>query len=340
MDTDDVGMNQGARPRARRDTSAPPGVVPGGTEYHRGLTSGRRRVARGIVAIVVLLVGFFAFSTAAVMGASLIEAQRGLRTPALGGGDYTPLYHLAAFGSIAVLIPWSMLLQRWFYGVDGATLHSVVSRFRFDLFGRAFLVLAPVVLVVLVVDSWLAPAAQGSLSRDAALAIFVISLLVVPLQGAAEEYGLRGLVFRIAASWGRGPRTALVLGLLVSASAFTVMHVATDPWLNLWYFVFGVANGIIVWRTGGLEVAVVLHAAYNALGCALAVVLGTDLAVTGDRRAGATGAAMLVPIVCWVTIAAVIWVGTIRTGPVRTPLAAKAEVSRVVAPLASTRGRA
>lgn len=337
MDTDDVGTNQEARPR---DTAAPLGVVPGGTEYHRVLATERRRVGRGIGAIVVLLVGFFAFSTAAVTGASLIEARRGYQTPALGGTDYTPLYHLAAFGSIAVLIPWSMFLQRWFYGVRGATLHSVVSRFRWDLFGRAFLVLAPVVLVVLVVDSWLAPAAQGSLSRDAALAIFVISLLVVPLQGAAEEYGLRGLVFRIAASWGRGPRTALVLGLLVSASAFMIIHAATDPWLNLWYFTFGVANGIIVWRTGGLEVAVVLHAAYNALGYALAVVLGTDFAVSGDREVGATGAAILVPIAVWITTAAVIWVRTRRTGPARTPVPADAEETRVVAPFASRRGSA
>ena len=36
------------------------------------------------------------------------------------------------------------LIQRWFYGVRDASLHSVVSRFRFDLFGRALLVLGPV----------------------------------------------------------------------------------------------------------------------------------------------------------------------------------------------------
>jgi len=43
--------------------------------------------------------------------------------------------------SPALLIPWSMLIQRWLYGVPGASLHSVVSRFRFEVFGRALLVL-------------------------------------------------------------------------------------------------------------------------------------------------------------------------------------------------------
>ncbi|SDE29479.1 CPBP family intramembrane glutamic endopeptidase [Auraticoccus monumenti] len=317
----DSGTDLHAPPPAEHDTatSRVGEGVPPGVEYHRVLAGDQRRIGRGILAIALLLVGFFAISTAVVMGASWIEAQRGYTTPALGGSDYTPLYHLAAFGSITVLIPLSMLIQRWMYGVRGASLHSVVSRPRFDVLGRSLLVLVPVVLLVVVLHSWLAPAPQAPLAREAALGIFVISLLVVPLQGTAEEYGLRGLVFRIAASWGRGPRTALVLGLLVAASVFMVIHGASDPWLNLWYLVFALSNGIITWRTGGLEVAVVLHGAFNALSFAVAVVLGTDFTITGDREAGATNAAMLVPITVWIVIAAVVWLRTRRSGPARTP---------------------
>lgn len=82
--------------------------------------------------------------------------------------------------SIALLISWSMVIQRRLYGVR-------------------------------------------------VLWLLATTLLLTLLQALGEEYGLRGLVFRVAGSRGRGPRTALVLGVLVSSVTLAVIHLSTDP---------------------------------------------------------------------------------------------------------------
>jgi hypothetical protein len=64
----------------------------------------------------------------------------------VGDGSYTPLTHAAAMASLALLLPWSMVIQRWLYGVPGASLHSVFSRFRF---ARALLLVGPVWVAML-----------------------------------------------------------------------------------------------------------------------------------------------------------------------------------------------
>ena len=290
-----------------------------GVEYHRVLAGEKRRIARGILAIVLLLGGLQVFSIVLAVGVSLIESARGFVTPVFLGTDYTPLYHAVSIGSVALLIPWAMFIQRWLYGVRGASLHSVVSRFRFDLFGRSLLVLGPIIVAMLVVNNYLAPTVKAEYDHTTVLWLVAASLVVVPLQAAGEEYGFRGLLFRVAASWGRGPRTALLLGLGVSSAAFALVHLSTDPWLNLWYVVFGITTGIIVWRTGGIEIAVVLHALFNTLGFTLDVALRTSFVSAADRQDGAAGAYLLIGAFVWIAVAAVVWVRTRKSGPAVTP---------------------
>ena len=294
---------------------ATPSGIPSAVEYHRVLAGDKRRIGRGILAIVLLIGGLQVFSIALSVGVSLIESLRGNITPVFGGTDYTGLYHAVSIGSVALLIPWSMFIQRWLYGVRGASLHSVISKFRFDLFGRSLLILGPIVVALLVVNDYLAPAEKLAMDQTTALWVFATSLVIVPLQAAGEEYGFRGLLFRVAASWGRGPRTALVLGLGISSAAFALVHLSTDPWLNLWYVAFGITTGIIVWRTGGIEVAVVLHALFNTIGFTLDVALGTSFVSGADREDGAAGAYILIGVFVWVAVAAVVWIRTRRSGP-------------------------
>ncbi|WP_435111586.1 CPBP family intramembrane glutamic endopeptidase [Nocardiopsis synnemataformans] len=302
-------------PRRRGPRPVPPGV-----EYHRVLAGDKRRIGRGVLAIVLLLVGMFAFSVVFSQAAALVDTQMDRTNPAAGGTDYTPLYHGATMFSLALLIPWSMLIQRWLYGVKGASLHSVVSGFRFDVFGRALLFIGPLWLVASVVQSVLMPEEQTYWSSADLVGMFAVTLLLTPLQSAGEEYGLRGLVFRVAGSWSRGPRTALVLGVLVSSLAFMVIHLSTDPWFSLLYFTIAVSLAVITWRTGGIEVAVVVHTLNNTLLFLLDTALHTDIGASiTDRAAGAGSPAVLVPIVSVVVVTAVVWVRTLRTGPALTP---------------------
>ncbi|MDT0301771.1 CPBP family intramembrane glutamic endopeptidase [Streptomonospora wellingtoniae] len=297
-----------------------PRPVPPGVEYHRVLAGDKRRIGRGVLAIVLVIAGMAVFSFAASQAAAFVDTQLGRTNPASGGTDYTPLYHGATMFSLALLIPWSMLVQRWLYGVRGASLHSVVSRFRFDVFGRALLFIGPVWLIAVLVLNASTPPEQTHWPVADLVGIFAATLLLTPLQSAGEEYGLRGLVFRVAGSWSRGPRTALVVGVLVSSLVFTLIHGAADPWINLWYFTLAVSLAVITWRTGGIETAAVMHALLNTLTFLFATALHIDIGTSvADRSAGTGSAVLLVPTLTAAAIAAVVWLRTRTTGPALTP---------------------
>ncbi|MFC7584491.1 CPBP family intramembrane glutamic endopeptidase [Nonomuraea antimicrobica] len=225
---------------------------------------------------MLLLVGLFGIGGVLSALGSAIDQALGRTNPIAGGTEFTPIYHAANLISIALMIPWSMCVQRWLYGVRGASLHSVRSAFRPAVFGRAALTLVPIWALYMTGFFLLSPYTQGSWRFADLVAVFVITLLLSPLQAAGEEYGYRGLAFRVAASWGRGPRTALVLGLAVSSVLFAAIHLSTDPWLNGYYLTLGVTFGLITWRTGGLETAIVIHAANNTLAYLLMIVTHAD----------------------------------------------------------------
>lgn len=302
-------------PAEPRSTSA----VPGGVEYHRVLSGDSRRIGRGVLAIVLLLAGFVLFPTVIGRALAVVDTELGNTTPIVGGTDYTPLYHAGTMLSLGLLMPWSMLIQRWLYGVPAASLHSVTSRFRFDLFGKALVVFGPVWMAVIVLG-FLAPGDEVPWSRTDLVAILLGTLLLTPLQTTGEEYGVRGLLLRVLGGWARNPRTGLVVAVLGTSVLFTALHGSTDPYITVWYLVLWTSLALITWRTGGLEVAVVLHALLNTVSFIVAPYLRADLGTQiQDRSAGVGSPYLLVPALVVAVIAAVVWWWTRRTGPARTP---------------------
>ncbi|WP_051759669.1 CPBP family intramembrane glutamic endopeptidase [Herbidospora cretacea] len=292
--------------------------IPPGLPYHLVLTGERRRVGRGVLALVLLLAGLFGFGGVISVIGSAVDASMGRANPISGGAEFTPVYHAANLVSIALLIPWSMLLQRWLYGVRGASLSSVLSVFRPAVFGRAVLTIVPVWVLYMALFFVLSPYTEKAWTFTDATAVFVVTVLLSPLQAAGEEYGYRGLAFRVAASWGRGPRAAMALGLGVPSVLFAAIHMSTDPWLNLYYLTLGVTFGLMTWRTGGLETSVVVHAANNTLVYLFMLVTHADPLAGADRSAGAGSAIMLLPCVLLVVVTAVVWARTRRSGPALT----------------------
>lgn len=288
-------------------------TVPPEREYHRVLAGEKRRIARGILAILLVMGGLTFFTIAFTVAATAVDAAVGRE----GSTSYSPLVHAAGIGAVALIIPWSMFIQRWLYGVKGASLHSVISRFRFDLFGRAILFASPVFLIVVVLQ-YLDPLPQTTWTYSDVLWMLAGTILLVPLQAAAEEYGFRGLVFRVAGSWTRGARAGLVVGIILSSVAFALVHMQADLGLNLWYLVFAVSAALITWRTGGIEIAVVLHALFNVLTFVFDAALRIDFdAVLAESSA--TFSTTLPIMIAMAGTAAVVWIRTRRTGPARTP---------------------
>lgn len=296
--------------------------VPGGVEYHRVLAGDKRRIGRGILAIILLLAGVVIFPNVVGRLLGLIDLQMGNTTSFFGGTDYTPLYHASSMISLALLLPWSMLIQRWLYGVPGASLHSVTSRFRFDVLGKALIVFGPVWLLANIIG-FLAPGAEAPWSTIDLIGIFVVTLLLTPLQATGEEYGGRGLMFRVIGSWTRSRRAGLVAGVVASSAIFTAIHGSTDIYINIWYFVLWSCLAIITWRTGGLEIAVVLHAVLNTVAFLGAPLMRIDLGgALSDRSSGAGAVTQLIPTAAVIVITAVVWWWTRKSGPALTPATA------------------
>ncbi|SDD32288.1 CPBP family intramembrane glutamic endopeptidase [Auraticoccus monumenti] len=288
--------------------------VPPGVEYHRVYAGERRRILRGVLAIVLLFVGLVAFAQLALLGAGLIDAQLGRTGP-------SPLQHAAGAVGLAALIPYSMLLQRVLYGLPAGSLHSVAGRFRFAVLGRSLLAFGPL-LVVLIAVNFLVPGERVAWSTVDLVALFVIGVLLTPLAAAGEEYGLRGLIFRVLGGWTRGARSGAVLGIVVTTVLFSLAHGTLDPYLLSSYLILFSTMAFVTWRTGGLEVAVVLHVVYNVTSLLLATTLHIDLFGALAGRGEAVGSiASLIPGAGLVLIAVVVWWTTRTSGPARTPAA-------------------
>ncbi|MFD2339448.1 CPBP family intramembrane glutamic endopeptidase [Clavibacter michiganensis subsp. tessellarius] len=263
--------------------------------YHHGLrdTGGPWR---GILALVLGVVAFFLLSLVFGLVAFAVEFARGRLDPSDASSveTMTPVIMLATNLSLAALIPVSMLLQRWLFGVPMRAMSSVVGRFRWRWLGRVALVIAPVFLVYIALTFALDPSGEIRVDGEV-VAFLVIVLLTTPLQSAGEEYGFRGLVQRSVGSWFRDTRVALVVGAILSSSLFALAHLAADPWLIAYYFVFGIAATTAARLTGGLEAPVLIHALNNTLLFIPTALLG-QMSESMDRSEGTGGPFMILPM--------------------------------------------
>lgn len=278
-------------------------------EYHHFLRTERARPWMGILAIITFVIIYLLVSTAIGVAAMLIDVARGVSTfegMATGKVTLTPTLLLATNIATGLMIPASLLLQRAFFGQQGTWMHSVEGRFRWNVLGRAAMFLAPMFVVYVLVTTFVIDQPPtGAFTWTSALTL-VIVVLTTPFQAAGEEYGARGLIARSAGSWVAKPGAALAVATLVSALLFGLAHGAQDPWLAAYYIYFGIGMSVIVWRTGGIEVAVLAHGLNNVFLFTIATVLGQEMVI--DRSAGAGGAFMLVPMALITLIAAVVWI--------------------------------
>jgi uncharacterized protein len=284
------------------------------TEYHRVYAGDERQIVRGLVTIILLFAGLIGLAQLCLAVASTIDTQL------LGRTGFTPLQHAAGAFALALLIPYSMLLQRWLYGIPARSLHSVAGRFRFGVFGRALLAFGPFLLIVMSIGFLLTPGDTIPWSAADLVAFFIIGMTLTPLAAAGEEYGLRGLMFRVVGSWTRGSQAGAILGIIVTTVAFSLLHGTLDPYILASYLVLFAAMAIVTWRTGGLEVAIVLHAVYNVSALALATTLHLDLGGDLSNRDEIAGTpANLVPSAGLAVITVIVWWTTRKSGPARTP---------------------
>jgi uncharacterized protein len=183
--------------------------------------------------------------------------------------------------SLIVAIPVVWMAWVVVHGMRRGWSSSVLARLRW----RLLLPYSLIALGTLGVGIGLAVAAGFLLGEEKVTGpvasfgwLLVVVILTTPLQSAAEEYVFRGYLSQSIAAWVRHPVAGAVVAGVVTAALFSALHLPPDLPTFLDRFVFGLAASVVVWLTGGLEAAIVLHAVNNVLVFVLAGALGEGVA--------------------------------------------------------------
>jgi membrane protease YdiL (CAAX protease family) len=252
---------------------------------------------RGALAIVLLAVVFLVISLAlgiAAVAVDLLTGAYSLDDLSSGAITLTPWSMLANNLALAAMWPVAVLLQWWLFGVRPRWMSSVQGRFRWGWLGRLALVIVPL-WAVYVGFSFLLSPLDAVVIDGTVVAMLAVVVLTTPLQSAGEEFGTRGLIQRSAGSWFGNPTAAFVTGTIVSGAVFAIAHLAGDPWLIAYYFVFGASLSITARGTGGLEAPVLIHVTNNVL-LLVPTALMSQTDEVFQRDAGTGGPFMLVPM--------------------------------------------
>lgn len=177
---------------------------------------------------------------------------------------------LAAHLQIALLIPLSFLMVKYWHLVRPGYLWSVIGRPRWG-FLAASLGIAVVVFAVYVATMPLRGQPLRWEPQPGFAAFLIVILLTSPLQAAAEEFLFRGYLLQALGSLVATPW----FGVITSALVFALFHGTQNVPLFLSRFAFGVVVGWLVLRTGGLEAAIAAHIVNNVFAFVLAGVTST-----------------------------------------------------------------
>jgi hypothetical protein len=241
-------------------------------------------VVLNVLTAVVGLLGFL------VAGAGVGQL------PDLAVQDLTdPRVLLLVNVTLIVAIPCVWLAWALAHGMGIGWSSSVLARLRRRLFLpftlRALATVGAAIVLTLVLGLVTGDDVVTGPVRSFGWLLLVV-VLTTPLQSAAEEYVFRGYLSQAIAGWLRRPVVGAVVAAVVTAALFSAAHAPPDLETFLDRFAVGLAASAVVWLTGGLEAAVVLHAVNNVLVFVLAGALGD-----GGAAADSSGGVGLVPLV-------------------------------------------
>ncbi|SDQ75076.1 CPBP family intramembrane glutamic endopeptidase [Quadrisphaera sp. DSM 44207] len=225
----------------------------------------RHRWWRPLVGLAVVVAGIAVVLVATAIALVAAALARGIDP---GSPEFASAAFLASWPSLlltnlslAALIPLSFLAvqaghlwrPRWVSSVRGGL------RWRWLALAAA----ATTAVFALVQGGFMIAEGWRPAQVDDLVPLLLVVLLTTPFQAAGEEYLFRGWLSQAVGSlFARAAVGAVVAGA-VSALLFAAAHGGQNPWLFLDRFAFGVLASYLVWRTGGLEAAIALHAVNN-----------------------------------------------------------------------------
>ncbi|MBG6109138.1 type II CAAX endopeptidase family protein [Frigoribacterium sp. CG_9.8] len=176
-----------------------------------------------------------------------------------------PVVLAFTLSSIAVMLP-SIWLARLITGPRPVgLLSSIAGRLRWRWMARLILpviiaygasTLLSVLVLPVLTDESIPPVVVSSNTWITVL----VAVLFVPLQATAEEFVFRGYLAQMIGGWLKHP----LFAILLPVPLFAIGH-QYDVWGMIDVSAFAVVAGWLVWRTGGLEAAIVAHVINNTV---------------------------------------------------------------------------
>lgn len=208
---------------------------------------------------------------------------------------------LVMLGPLATLVPIAVTASWWGAG-RRSSIHSVTGRFRWALFVRASRVVVPLYAVLLLAppllfgrDDMTVPHLSGSL-----IACYVFIIVLTPLQCAGEEYIFRGLGMQAFGTWLKSP----LWGIVIPTPLFMLGH--GYDWVGqIDIACFAVCMGALAWKSGGLELPVLVHMSNNTFSFLLAPFVPGALA---QGEVDPWSLSLSLPLLFAVTVGLWVWV--------------------------------
>jgi len=270
--------------------------------YHRLFrVDGRWRWWRPLVAIaflagwylvsqILITVAYFVPIGATQGPQGLLDLEQSLQKGALDPTD--PIVLSLSLVSLVVLLPGIMLAVKIARLGPANTLSSVRFRVRWRWAAWCLLPTLVIAVIMFVVQTgvfdptngqvfgpssmftvdggfgWNHDAiGQSTVSVETLTLTIAMVVLLVPFQGAAEEYVFRGFLMQTLGAWIPWRKVGAVVAVLVSTVVFALLHIPNG--YNVWGILdvgsFGLVAAVIVLRTGGLEATVLQHAFNNIM---------------------------------------------------------------------------
>ncbi len=267
-----------------------------------------------LLALLAVVVSWILLTMLCTVVAVIVDpnlAHRLLNTPEA----FTPSIFTANNVSIALLIPLTIFFSWLCTRLSPLTSINVFGRIRWRWAGRVLLIVVPMIVGYTLFQLWLG-GIDGVSRRPWTVFMIIIILLTTPLQSAGEEFLCRLLIPRTFASWIPNRRIAIAVAWIASTGVFVIIHLATDPWLILFYTIFATCAFILAWQTKGLEAPIILHAINNL--CAEWSLPFTDFSGMMDRSVGNGSPWMLIDMGWLVLITALVMWSYRKANPTTT----------------------
>lgn len=220
----------------------------------------------------------------------------------------TPLTYLATNLAIILTAPLALLLL---VKTGRVPWRAALSADRTLQWGRlgTYLGLFAVLMVVTNLAVQLVNPSPLSLFAvsGTTIALLAVVVMTTPLQAAAEEVVVRGVLTASYASWIRASRAALFLGITGSSVLFAALHTSTDPWMIVNYLGLGVSTALMALLGRGLEAPIAFHVMNNVFAMGIGALFAEGGGISQDRSAGAGGPYLVLFLVAELVAVLLVW---------------------------------